>query len=77
MTTIKTYSALTNELNKRVTLSIQNVSEIVCDKLRECINEQYYNDPEFYPNIYRRTEAFLNSAAYEMLGKDSAKVGID
>lgn len=77
MATVKTYSALVNEINKRVTLSVKNVAQIVCDKLRECIDEQYYHDPGFYPNIYKRTEAFLNSATYEMIGKDSARVGID
>lgn len=77
MTQVKTYSALVKEINKRVTIAIQNVAKIVCDKLKECIDEQYYQDPEFYPNIYQRTEAFLNSSAYEMLGKNSARVGID
>lgn len=77
MAQIKTYSALVKEINKRVTIAIQNVSKVTCDKLKECIDEQYYQDPQFYPNIYQRTEQFLNSTAYEMLGKDTAKVGID
>lgn len=77
MATIKTYTALVNELNNRVTLSVQNVAKIVCDKLWECIDEQYYNDPGFYPNIYKRTETFLNSVTYEMIGKNSARIGID
>ena len=77
MTQVRTYSALVNEINKRVEKAIKIVSEEVCKKLHECINEQYYNDPGFYPNVYQRTEAFLNSAAYEMLGGNSARVGID
>ncbi len=77
MAQVKTYSALVNELNKRVTVSVQNVAKIVCDKLRECVDKQYYQDPEFYPNVYKRTEAFLNSATYEMLGKGVTRVGID
>lgn len=77
MAQVKTYSALVKEINKRVTIAIQNVAKITCDKLKECIDEQYYQDPEFYPNIYQRTEAFLNSSAYEMLSKNSARVGID
>ncbi len=77
MAQVKTYSALVNELNKRVTVSVQNVAKIVCDKLRECVDEQYYQDSGFYPNVYKRTEAFLNSATYEMLGKGTARVGID
>lgn len=77
MAQVKTYSVLVNEINKRVTISVQNVAKILCDKLKECIDEQYYQDPEFYPNIYKRTEAFLNSSTYEMLGKNSARIGID
>lgn len=77
MAQVKTYSALVKEINKRVTIAIQNVAKITCDKLKECIDEQYYQDPSFYPNIYQRTEQFLNSTAYEMLGKSTARVGID
>ena len=77
MAQVRTYSALVNEINKRVEKAIKIVAEEVCNKLHECINEQYYNDPGFYPNVYQRTEAFLNSAAYEMLGGNSARVGID
>ena len=56
MAQVKTYSALVKEINKRVTIAIQNVAKITCDKLKECIDEQYYQDPSFYPNIYQRTE---------------------
>lgn len=77
MTQARTYQVLVNEMNKRVTIAVQNTAKIVCDKLKECIDEQYYQDPGFYPNIYQRTEAFLNSAVYEMLNSNSAKVGID
>ena len=41
------------------------------------MEEQYYNDPEFYPNWYQRTETFLNSCAYEMLSSNKAQIGID
>ena len=77
MAQFKSYTALVNEINKRVSVAIKIVAEEVCKKLRECINEQYYHDPSFYPNIYQRTEQFLNSTAYEMLGKSTARVGID
>lgn len=77
MAQVKTYSALVNMINSKVSIAVKNVAEQVCEKLRECIDEQYYNDPGFYPNIYQRTEAFLNSAAYEMLGGNSARIGID
>lgn len=78
MTQARTYQVLVNEMNKRVTIAVQNTAKIVCDKLKECIDEQYYKDPGFYPNIYQRTETFLKkSAVYEMLNSNSAKVGID
>lgn len=73
----RTYSALVSELNNRVGIAVKNVAIIVCDKLHDCIDEQYYQDPEFYPNVYRRTETFLNSAMYEMLNNNSAVIGID
>lgn len=77
MTKIKTYTALTKEINKRTSIAIENVAKIVCNKLMECIDEQYYKDPEFYPNVYQRTEAFLNSAIYDMLGNNKAQIGVD
>lgn len=74
---IRSYSALVNEINKVVTVSVKNVAKIVCDKLHDCIDEQYYQDPGFYPNIYKRTETFLNHAVYKMIGDNSAIVGVD
>lgn len=74
---IRTYTALVKEINKRVTIAVKNVAEQVCEKLHDCIEEQYYNDHGFYPNVYERTEVFLNSAAYEILSSNSARVGID
>ena len=53
MAQVRTYSALVNEINKRVEKAIKIVAEEVCKKLHECINEQYYNDPGFYPNVYQ------------------------
>ena len=73
----RTYTAVVNELNKRITIAVENVAKIVCDKLKDCIDEQYYKDPGFYPNVYQRTETFLNSAVYDMLSGNSARVGID
>lgn len=77
MVSVKTYSALVKEFDKRASVAVENVAKVVCDKLRECINEQYYNDPDFYPNIYKRTYAFLESAMYEMMGMNTAIVGVN
>ena len=77
MAQVRTYSALVNEINKRVEKAIKIVAEDVGEKLHEGINEQQYNDPGFYPNVYQRTRALLKSAGYEMLGGSSARVGID
>lgn len=76
MPVFKTYSALILELDKRVSIAIENVEKIICNKLKDYIEEQYYNDPEFYPNIYERTYTFLKSATYEMMG-NTATIGID
>lgn len=57
--------------------AIENSAIRIKDKLREFVKEQYYNDPEFYPNWYQRTETFLNHCAYEMLSSTKAQIGID
>lgn len=74
---IRSYSALVDEINKAVTVAVRNVAKVVCDKLHDCINEQYYLDSGFYPNIYDRTETFLNHAAYKMISDKSALIGVD
>ena len=77
MPTYKQYTVLVKELNKRVNDAVESVADIVCTKLRECIDEQYYNDPGFYPNIYERTEQFLNSAVANMIGNGTAEIKVD
>lgn len=77
MPQIKSYSILIDEFNKHITIAVDNVAKVICDKLRESINEQYYQDPSFYPNVYQRTEQFLRSAVYNMLNSNSAVIGID
>lgn len=47
------------------------------NELRNIIDEQYYKDPDFYPNIYRRTNTFLDSASYQLIGKNMAEIGIN
>ena len=57
--------------------AVCETAEAAMAKLRECIEGQYYDDPEFYPEFYRRTEKFLDSAAWQLLSPTSAEVGID
>ena len=70
-------------------VEIQNYIESACEKailetsntaqeeLTRCIQEQYYNDPGFYPNVYERTETLLRSATYQMLSKTSSEIYVD
>ncbi|XBX09579.1 hypothetical protein QMP26_16970 [Enterocloster clostridioformis] len=51
----------------RTTVELKNYLQVLCDKAiqdtaedaqkqpTKCINEQYYKDPGFYPNVYERT----------------------
>lgn len=77
MTDVRNFNELEKEINRRAGLAVKAVADIMCKKLRECIDEQYYEDPEFYPNVYERTEAFLNSAVMSMLNPNCAEIGID
>lgn len=73
----------------RTTVELKNYLQVLCDKaiqdtaedaqkqLTKCINEQYYKDPGFYPNVYERTEAFLNSAACQLITSGKAEIYID
>lgn len=57
--------------------AIQETAETVKNELYRCVDEQYYNDPHFYPNVYQRTEEFLSHVAYQMLSSNSAEVYVD
>lgn len=73
----------------RTPVELQKYLQVLCDKavkdtaeeakkqLTKCIDEQYYNDPGFYPNVYERTEAFLNSAACQLISNGKAEIYID
>lgn len=74
---IKTYKGLVTALNKNINVAVKETANEMKEKLQECIDEQYYHDPEFYPNIYKRTETFLSSAAMQMLSSNSAEIYVD
>ena len=75
--TFTTIAHMQSDLQSACKKAIADTTQTVADKLRECINEQYYNDPEFTPEFYHRTEAFLNSVAQKMLSSNSAMVYLD
>jgi hypothetical protein len=60
-----------------ITKALMSTSRILVEKLRESIDTQYYSDPEFYPNIYKRTFRFLDSASYQLIGKNMAEIFVD
>lgn len=70
-----------NDLKKQVENACNNAVEAtaitVMNKLHDCIDEQYYKDPGFYPNVYQRTYTFFNHVAYDMLSSNSAKIYVD
>lgn len=70
-------------------VGLKNYLQILCDQavkataeeakkqLTKCIDEQYYHDPEFYPNVYERTDTFLTSAACQLISSGAAEIFID
>lgn len=70
-----------NDLKKQVDIACGKAVEAtaisVMNKLHDCIYEQYYRDPEFYPNVYDRTYEFFNHVAYDMLTSNSAQIYVD
>lgn len=75
--TIKSMNDLKKYINSICKKAIHDTAKEAETKLHQCIQEQYYNDPEFYPNIYERTETFLNSVASQMLSSNSVQIYID
>lgn len=76
MATLNSYSAVVAEINKRVEKAVKMTADEMQEKLKDCIQEKYYD--EYDPTKYiPRTYKFLNSAVAKMLGKSSASIGID
>lgn len=75
--TFTTFVQLQKMIEPLIEKAVKNAAIIITDKLTETIKEQYYQDPEFYPNVYQRTETFMKSAAYNMLSGNSAEIFID
>jgi hypothetical protein len=64
-------------VNTVIQKAIMTASVRITKELRNIIDEQYYQDPEFYPNVYRRVNMFLDSASYELIGSNMAEIGIN
>ena len=76
MAQFRTYSALVNEINKRVEKAIKIVAEKMVEQLRFYLIEDFYNLYE--PVYYKRTNQLRDDApSYEMLSKNMAKIFID
>ena len=76
MATFKSYEAVVKEINNRTQKAIELTAKQMQEKLKEIIQEEYYD--QYDPILYRpRTYEFLNSAVAKILGKSSASIGID
>lgn len=70
-------AALQQHLNVICKKAVEDTAKTAGEKLKECIKEQYYDDPGFYPKVYERTGQFLEHAAYQLLSDSSAKIYVD
>lgn len=68
---------LKNQIEDACNKAVESTAITVMNKLHDCIDEQYYKDPGFYPNIYKRTNEFFNHVAYDMLTSDKVKIYVD
>lgn len=75
--TFSTIADLQSYIQSACEDAVCETAKTAMEKLQECIETQYYDDPEFYPEFYCRTEEFLNSATWQLLSSTSAEVGVD
>lgn len=76
-TVVKSMSDLSKVLESRIKKALEMTALEAQKSLYQCIDEQYYKDPGFYPNVYKRTEEFLKHAAYQMVSSNIAEIYID
>jgi hypothetical protein len=72
-----TFTQTIKYISSKSTIAIKQTADEAQQELKKCILEQYYQDPGFYPNMYERTNTFLNSALSTMLSNTTAKIYID
>ena len=77
MPTFKSLVDIQNYIESSCAKAVKDTAKEAEKELKKCIQKQYYNDPYFYPNVYQRTEMFLNSVASKMLSNDSSEVYVD
>lgn len=75
MATARTYTALVGEINKRVTIAIEKVSNEMVNQLRYYLIEDFYN--AYDPTVYQRSFQLQDAPTYEMLSANMAKIFID
>lgn len=68
-------SKLQNEINKRIAKAVEQTSIQLCKKLKEIIQDQYYDMYE--PRIYERTFQFLNSVSMEIINSNYSVIYLD
>lgn len=57
--------------------AVKATAEEARQQLSRYINEQSYNTPEFFPDVYRKTYTLLSAAAWQLISKGSAEIYID
>ena len=72
---VRSYTALVNELNNRVSIAIENVAKEMVNQLRAYLIEDFYN--MYDPQEYKRTYQLQDAPTYEMLSKNMAQIFID
>ncbi len=75
MVQVRTYHALVNEMNKRVTIAVQNIANEMVNQLRYYLIDDFYN--MYDPIKYNRTYQLQDAPTYEMLSANMAKIFID
>lgn len=66
-----------NQIESACNKAVEETAITVMNKLHDCIDEQYYKDPGFYPNLYQRTNEFFNHVTYDMLASNKAQIYVD
>jgi hypothetical protein len=62
-------------IEPKLTKAVENASIRLCSKLKDIIEEKYYN--LYDPLVYQRTYQFLNSAMQRLISHKSAEIYMD
>lgn len=71
----RTMVELQGYIESACTKAVEQAAYIIVEKLKDFIQTRYYD--KFDPDVYIRTEKFLNSTVANMLGNTTASIGID